>query len=97
MTGITGYIIIAIIVWIVLFIDTRKTKIYDLLEKRWLGLSPLELLTITMIAVYWVVVAFVLAIGIIILATRIIYLKLSNALFPKKPTRCLPHEGTGDS
>lgn len=83
------YAIIAIIIWIVLIVDTRKTKIYDLLEKKWLGLSTVELLAITIIALGWILVAFVLAIGII-------YLKLSKALFSQKPTRCLPHEETGD-
>jgi len=85
------YIVIAIIIWTVLIIDTRKTNIYDLLERKWLGLSTLDLSAITIIAVCWMLVAFILAV-------RTIYLKLSEALFFKnKPTQCLPHEGTGDS
>lgn len=84
------YIVIAVMVWTVLIIGTKKTKIYDLLGRKWLGLSPLELLAITMIAVGWLLVAFVLTIGTI-------YLKLSEALFSKnKSTQCLPHEEAGD-
>lgn len=55
------YAMIAIIIWIVLIVDTRKTNIYDLLERKWLGLSIFALLAITMIAVCWILVAFVLA------------------------------------
>ncbi|MBU3964766.1 hypothetical protein KKG29_03405 [Patescibacteria group bacterium] len=89
-TGIAGYIVIAIIVWIVLFIDTRKTNIYDLLERKWLGLSTLKLSAITIIAVGWLLVAFVLTVGTILN-------KLFEALFSKnKPTQCLPHEEVGD-